>query len=44
MPVRRPRLTEHSASPPLRDAQPVLYVHHGWASPGLAQKFPEATS
>ena len=44
MPVRRPRLTEHSASPPLRDAQPVLHMHHGWASSGRAQKFPEATS
>ena len=44
MPMRRPRLTEHSTSPPLRDAQPVLDLHHGRASPGRAQKFSEATS
>ena len=36
MPVRRPRLTEHSASPPLRDAQPVLDMHHGRALPADA--------
>ena len=44
MPLRRPRLTEHSAGPPLRDAQLVLHMHHGWAASGRAQKFPEATS
>ena len=44
MPVCRPRLTEHSAGPPLRHAQPVLYMHHGRAAPGRTQKFPEATS
>ena len=44
MPVCRPRLIEHSAGPPLRDVQPVLYMHHGRAAAGRAQQFPEATS
>ena len=44
MSMRRPRLTEHSAGPPLRNAQLVLHMHHGGASPERAQKFPEATS
>ena len=33
MSMRRPRLTEHSAGPPLRNAQLVLHMHHGGASP-----------
>ena len=44
MPLSRPRLAQHSASPTLGDLQPLAYVLDGLAPPGRAQNFPELTS
>ena len=44
MPVGRRGVSQDSAGPPLRNAQPRADRVHGLASPGRAQTFPEATS
>ena len=44
MPVGRPGVSHDSAGPSLRNVQPRADRVHGRASPGRAQKFPEATS
>ena len=44
LPLGPARLAHHPACPPLRDTQPRPHLHHGRASSGRAQKFPEATS